>query len=45
MKNLTIIIVSVLLVFMGFCFSANTAIAGDGDSNVPEVLDDVNQAP
>ena len=43
MKNLAIVFVSVLLAFMVFCFSTNTALAEDGESN--DVLLDVNQAP
>jgi len=43
MKNLAIFIVCILLVFLGFGFSTNTALAGDGESN--DVLLDVNQAP
>lgn len=43
MKTLAVLVVSVLLVIMGFGFSTNTAIAGDGKSN--DVLLDVNQAP
>ena len=45
MKKLAIFIVSVLLVFVGICFSTNTSVAGDGESNIPDVLLDVNQAP
>jgi len=43
MKTLAVLVVSVLLVIMGFGFSINTAIAGDGESN--DLLLDVNQAP
>ena len=43
MRNLAVLIVSVLLAFMVFCFSTNTALAEDGESN--DVLVDVNQAP
>jgi len=45
MKNLTVLIVSVLLVFMGFCISTNTAIASDGGSDITDVVLDANQAP
>jgi|GEM_PF-5572723 len=45
MKKLAIFIGSVLLVFVGVCFSINTALAGDEKPNKPVLVFDVNQAP
>ena len=45
MKNLAIFIVSVLLVFVGICFSINSALAGEEKPDKPDVLLDANQAP
>ena len=43
MRNLAVLILSVLLLFVGVSFSINSALAGDGESN--DVLLDINQAP
>lgn len=45
MKKSTIILMSILMVFVGICLSVNSAIAGEENPDKPVVLTDANEAP